>query len=206
MLVFPQLSSGANVQYPLARTDSSRTVVNVLQDGSMVKFEDVSASRTRWTLRLESLDQAERLAIEQLFLATEGELNAFGKWGEGLPKQVEHASGLGEQGMQLRKDRMSAVGTVEHLVLAVISEDEASSCQCGELALNSPYASLDVPCELSYKECSFWFVIESRKDSSPRLTEEQITKRTRVRSHYENNCTHNENARNKVVPNFHIGN
>lgn len=77
MLVFPQLSSGANVQYPLARTDSSRTVVNVLQDGSMVKFEDVSASRTRWTLRLESLDQAERLAIEQLFLATEGELNAF---------------------------------------------------------------------------------------------------------------------------------
>lgn len=77
MLVFPQLSSGANVQYPLTRTDASRTVVNVLQDGTMLKFEDVSASRTRWELRLESLDEAERLAVEALFVATEGELNTF---------------------------------------------------------------------------------------------------------------------------------
>lgn len=136
----------------------------------------------------------------------EGELNAFGKWSEGLPKQVEHSSGLGEQGMQLRKDRMSAVGTVEHLVLAVITKDEASGSQCGELALNSSYASIDVPSELPYKEGSFWFVIESRKDSSPRLTEEQITKGIRVRSHSENNCTHNENALNKVISNFHIEN
>lgn len=77
MLVFPQLSSGANVQYPLARTEASRTVVNVLQDGSMVKFEDVSGGRTRWELRLDSLDEAERQAVEAVFLATEGELQTF---------------------------------------------------------------------------------------------------------------------------------
>lgn len=77
MLVFPQLSSGANVQYPLARTDASRTVVNFLQDGTTVKFEDGSGALTRWELRLESLHEAERVAVEQLFIATEGELNAF---------------------------------------------------------------------------------------------------------------------------------
>ena len=77
MLVFPQLSSGANVQYPLARTDASRTVVNVLEDGTVVKFEDVTAARPSWTLRMESLDEAERLAIERLFVAAEGELNTF---------------------------------------------------------------------------------------------------------------------------------
>jgi hypothetical protein len=77
MLVFPQLSTGANAQYPLTRADVNRTVINTLQDGTAVKFEDVSASLARWQLRLDSLDEAERTAIEQLFLATEGELNVF---------------------------------------------------------------------------------------------------------------------------------
>jgi len=77
MLVFPQLSTGANAQYPLVRVDANRTVINTLQDGTTVKFEDVSASRARWELRLDSLDEAERQAVEQLFLATEGELTAF---------------------------------------------------------------------------------------------------------------------------------
>ena len=77
MLIFPQLSNGANVQYPLVRIAENRTVVNLMQDGTTVKFEDESASRTRWELRLESLNEAERIAIEQLFLATEGELNPF---------------------------------------------------------------------------------------------------------------------------------
>ncbi|HEY3741171.1 MAG TPA: hypothetical protein VGL53_15070, partial [Bryobacteraceae bacterium] len=77
MLVFPQLSSGANVQYPLVRSDASRTVINTLADGSTVKFEDVSAVRVHWALQLNSLDGAERLALEELFLATEGQLNSF---------------------------------------------------------------------------------------------------------------------------------
>lgn len=77
MLVFPQLSNGANVQYPLVRMDASRTVVNVLQDGTRVKFEDVTAGRTSWVLRLESLNEAERVAVEQLFVTAEGELNTF---------------------------------------------------------------------------------------------------------------------------------
>jgi hypothetical protein len=77
MLVFPQLSSGANVQYPLVRSDAARTVINTLPDGTTIKFEDVSAGRIHWILPLSSLDGAERLALEQLFLATEGELNSF---------------------------------------------------------------------------------------------------------------------------------
>ena len=77
MLVFPQLSSGANVQYPLVRAVANRTVANILQDGTMVKFEDVAAGRTRWELRLDSLDESERMAVEQLFVAAEGELTPF---------------------------------------------------------------------------------------------------------------------------------
>lgn len=77
MQIFPQLSSGANAQYPLARTSVSRTVVNVLADGTMLKFADISAGQTRWQLQLNSLDEAERLAVESLYLASEGQLNTF---------------------------------------------------------------------------------------------------------------------------------
>ena len=77
MLIFPQLSSGANVQYPLARVDARRTAVNVMADGSILKFEDVAGARAEWALRLDSLNDAERLAIEQLYLATEGQLRTF---------------------------------------------------------------------------------------------------------------------------------
>lgn len=97
MLVFPQLTSGGNAQYPLVRSVADRTVANVLQDGTAVKFEDVSAGRTRWTLSFESLNDTERLAIQQLFLAAEGELNTFTlldpasnllAWSEDLTKPV----------------------------------------------------------------------------------------------------------------------
>ena len=77
MQVFPQLSSGANAQYPLVRVRSSRTVVNVMQDGSQVKFGDVATERTRWALQMHSLDEAERVAVEGVFMAVGGQLRAF---------------------------------------------------------------------------------------------------------------------------------
>ena len=77
MLVFPQLTNGANVQYPLRRVEASRTVVNLLEDGTTLKYEDVNGGVIRWELLLNSLNESERVAVEQLFLACEAELNAF---------------------------------------------------------------------------------------------------------------------------------
>ena len=77
MLVFPQLFSGGNFQYPLRRADEFRTVAVAMEDGSVVKFEDVSGQRVHWTLPLSSLTNAEWAAVEQLYLAVEGPRNTF---------------------------------------------------------------------------------------------------------------------------------
>ena len=61
--------------------------------------------------------------------------------------------------MQLRKNWMSTVGTVEHLMFAVFSKDEACSRQRGEFALDGSNASMDVPSELPNKEGRVWLVI-----------------------------------------------
>ena len=124
-----------------------------------------------------------------------GKLNAFGKWCKGLLKCMEHSGGLGEQGMQLRKDWMSMVGAVKHLVFAVFSKDEACSSQRGELALDGSNASMDVPRELPNKEGSRLAChIEQPRTLPLCLTEKQIAKRAGICSHYENKCTQNENA------------
>jgi hypothetical protein len=97
MLVFPQLTSGGNVQYPLRRVDEYRTVVTAMEDGSAVKFEDVSGARVHWTLPLSSLTNLEWAAVEQLYIATEGELSTFTlldpasnllRWSEDLSQSV----------------------------------------------------------------------------------------------------------------------
>lgn len=99
MLVFPQLLTGANAQYPLLRETEYRTVVNRLDDGTELKFEDASAQRVRWTLPLASLNDAERQAVEQLYIAAEGQLQTFllldpGSnllaWSEDLTRTVWH--------------------------------------------------------------------------------------------------------------------
>jgi hypothetical protein len=97
MLVFPQLLSGGNAQYPLVRSVIHRTVVNALSDGSTVKYEDPAPERVRWQLRLDSLNETERSAVEQLFLNAKAERGLFTlldpganllSWSEDLSKSV----------------------------------------------------------------------------------------------------------------------
>ncbi len=76
MLVFPQLSTGASGQFPLARTRSRRTVSNDLEDGSVIRLED-ETGEVIWDLELRELSSAERGSIEALFTATEGRLRPF---------------------------------------------------------------------------------------------------------------------------------
>ena len=77
MLVFPQLLSGANTQYPLVRTDVFRTALNSLADGREVKYADAGGVATRWELRLEGLTNGEWAEIAALYQAVEGRLRTF---------------------------------------------------------------------------------------------------------------------------------
>ncbi len=77
MLVFPQLSTGAAALYPVTRTNSTRTVVNALSDGSTVVLADPDAIQTQWELRCTGLTAVEWNAVEALFQAVSGQLETF---------------------------------------------------------------------------------------------------------------------------------
>ncbi len=77
MLVFPQLSSGAAVSYPLTKTSRQRSVVNTLGDGRTDSYADPNAASLGWELHAKGLTAAEWGAIESLFQATSGMWQSF---------------------------------------------------------------------------------------------------------------------------------
>src|SRR5579872_845441 len=77
MLYFPQLWSGATGQYPISKTGVQRTIVSAAPDGHGFKLADSGAAQVQWQLQYQSLTDAEIDALEQFFLACEGQLNAF---------------------------------------------------------------------------------------------------------------------------------
>ena len=77
MLYFPQLDSGASVQYPFVKRRIFRTVVNTLADGSAAKLPDPGATMVAWELQFASLSGSERAKLEGFFHAVEGRLGSF---------------------------------------------------------------------------------------------------------------------------------
>ncbi len=77
MLYYPQLTSGSVSQYPIARTNQRRTVINVAADGSRLRTEDPSAAQVSWDLRYVHLTTQEVIRIKELFKAVEGRLGTF---------------------------------------------------------------------------------------------------------------------------------
>jgi len=77
MLVFPQLETGAAVLYPLTRMSRTRTVANLLGDGSTVVFADPDAEMIEWEFRAAGLTLNEWTAIDTLFQAVTGRLKTF---------------------------------------------------------------------------------------------------------------------------------
>ena len=77
MLVFPQLETGAAAAYPVTRMNVTRTVVNVLGDGSAVVFPDPDAEMRQWDLRATELTLSEWTAIDTLFQAVSGRFGTF---------------------------------------------------------------------------------------------------------------------------------
>lgn len=77
MLVFPQLTTGSSALYPVTRQNLTRTVVNILGDGSRVVFADPDAGEREWVLRAAGLTLEEWTAIETLFQTVSGRLADF---------------------------------------------------------------------------------------------------------------------------------
>jgi hypothetical protein len=77
MTYFPQLVTGATVQFPGTRLTVRRTVVNEAADGHTVKLDDPAANAVEWRLALSGLTDAEWEALEWLFEAVEGRLGSF---------------------------------------------------------------------------------------------------------------------------------
>lgn len=77
MLVFPQMTTGAVVLYPVTRQSALRTVVNTLSDGSTVIYSDPDAAQTMWEIQARGLTAAEWNAVEALFDAVAGQWRTF---------------------------------------------------------------------------------------------------------------------------------
>jgi hypothetical protein len=77
MIHFPNLSTGAVCQYPLARTRAFRTVLNLQPDGSAVKLSDPTPQQMRWDMAFQGLTRSEWAVIEEFFSDREGRLSTF---------------------------------------------------------------------------------------------------------------------------------
>lgn len=77
MLVFPQLTTGAAVLYPVTKQGLQRSVVNALAGGNTVAYADPDAAIAGWQLRATGLKLEEWNAIESLFQQTSGMSGTF---------------------------------------------------------------------------------------------------------------------------------
>lgn len=77
MNVFPQLSSGSVVQYPLQAQRRVRTVVARSVDGHRTTFPDPLLQESSWQVHLNALSDSEWETLETLFAVSEGRLGGF---------------------------------------------------------------------------------------------------------------------------------
>jgi len=77
MAVFPQLLTGALVQFRFEKTLQGRAVLNRAMDASTYAAADPGGRRVRWDLTFAGLSDAEFAALSALFAESEGRLNSF---------------------------------------------------------------------------------------------------------------------------------
>ena len=77
MAVFPQMGTGASVQYPARRRRNTRTITNQAPDGTLIKLADAQAAVTEWQLHYEGLTAEEAGTMRGFFAEMEGRLGSF---------------------------------------------------------------------------------------------------------------------------------
>ena len=76
-LFFPQLSSGAVVQFPLRKISTLRNITNVLPNGELILFPDSGLKTTDWRLAYTGMNADEIEALKSFFDACSGPLRPF---------------------------------------------------------------------------------------------------------------------------------
>jgi hypothetical protein len=76
-IAFPQLSSGAQVQYPLRKRRVIQSTVNTFADGSMLASNINANTQCVWDLSYTDLNSADQTALQGHFVACQGPLQPF---------------------------------------------------------------------------------------------------------------------------------
>ncbi len=76
-LFFPQLASGALVQYPIKKMRLFRSIKNVLADGTMILLPDSGVNRVLWQLAYQDLSIADTQALQNHYQVCCGPFHAF---------------------------------------------------------------------------------------------------------------------------------
>jgi phage-related protein len=77
MASFPALKTGAIAQYPSDRARKYSTQVLRFLDGGEQRFAGFGAPLKRWLIRLQLLDEAELVGIEDFFVEQGGQAGSF---------------------------------------------------------------------------------------------------------------------------------
>jgi hypothetical protein len=77
MLIYPQLVSGASVQYPITRQVSQRSIRSAMEDGTVITMADQGSNYLSWRVLYRDLSNQEAAALISFFAATQGELQPF---------------------------------------------------------------------------------------------------------------------------------
>jgi hypothetical protein len=155
---FPQLSSGALVQYPIRKGISIRTVQNICADGSILVAADPGAGRMLWTLSYVNLVASDVSMLQTHFESCSGPLHAFTfldptdnllvysadltavSWN--LPPTVTLESGLPDPAGGNRAFKMTNAGAAAQQIMQTVSAAPANYQYCFSIYASSASAGV----------------------------------------------------------------
>jgi hypothetical protein len=74
---FPQLKTGAVMQYPASKTLRHAARVMRFLDGAEQRYREYSSAMRRWVVRLDLLDEEELARLQQFFSEVRGQAGEF---------------------------------------------------------------------------------------------------------------------------------
>jgi len=77
MASFPQLKTGAVVQYPATRVVQFQNQILRFVDGNEQRYRDASGPLHRWVIHLDLLDEGEMAQMDAFFAENQGQLASF---------------------------------------------------------------------------------------------------------------------------------
>lgn len=158
MLVYPQLTTGATVEYPLDKQRYFRVIDSKMEDGSLVKAFDAKGTYLRWVLRYRDLSDQEAQALEAFFAEAQGKSFSFAfldptanllAWTEDFSQPNWQATGLTfENGVT------DPLGTTRATRVHFLTGPTAQLAQISPIpglvhACFSVYLRADTPCDVT---------------------------------------------------------